>query len=913
MDNLQAPLVKEVPADGALALTNTSQVLTTADLANGTTAEEVRTAPAVRSTIYPIPADTITDPQDLISVGPGTLQDALAGEAGGMVRYPHGQDVWFYWWDPQTSNVEIILWGGDHHAPGAYYELHTWQDIRDFVAQTDIKRAVMRKVLTYDGGAKVAIPAGDGYELYRHDPSVFFEFDVLDQVSDRLQIDALCTRQTVGDTMLFSGTVPAWGGIPQMQRADHLVPAFVVNDFGGDPNHGVDAQAGRHATVTGNFGTGSRWMDWWRDGIATTVEYGSDPNSDWRWVQAAIDSCRDEGSLLKGKVEFGQGYQRADTNTYLMDRPLNFDRRYVQFQAVHGAKRDDVRFNWSTLDRWQVPGTGEYWPHAFFIACGASYEQTGESAGFNTVISGFTVDYDGSLDDEIAAVEAYAGVGGYWATSGTNPLGQPARWNGVHMFAAYDRLEEGSQIFDIEILGGATRFVFMLRSANGAHIHNIHISDAQASDKPQAAGSVQERAIFRRARRAKWFFFLDGNDTPNFGNVYIHNIETNSENGGMFYIHSNATLHAHDLDAEGVETVLFAQQDAIKGFITRVNGANQQRQWTTGANQAFTAVVQAISNDAVNGSVLTLDTANCFYNGEIVRFSSTVRPPGDFVWPDPALTTRPKFYEVGYRVITNEDTVLGLGLTDFQVRLQNRFQNGPINFAEAWVTGTTYYTGEVVDHGGVLYEATATHVAFDGGTPGVDDGPTDNEPGIGTGAPGVWQIWPGLNVGTSLTSTWLQAVQERPLVNFNGRGTLNHHLRLSDFAEFTDYWKVYSKCLHICAHNYLTSVSRRWFDPFTAKTETDGFDEISQCVGSNNIGWCLDNGDTQQSSMNGTTTSPPTFFAARDIDAGIGALSFTDSKAEVAFGSPLRFVTADAASFGVAPGAGFVAFTMKLV
>jgi hypothetical protein len=56
----------------------------------------------------------------------------------------------------------------------------------------------------------------------------------------------------------------------------------------------------------------------------------------------------------------------------------------------------------------------------------------------------------------------------------------------------------------------------------------------------------------------------------------------------------------------------------------------------------------------------------------------------------------------------------------------------------AWATATSYVVKDLVTSGGVTYYCIAAHASSDGGTPGVDDGAGDNEPGIGTDWPTYW-------------------------------------------------------------------------------------------------------------------------------------------------------------------------------
>lgn len=61
----------------------------------------------------------------------------------------------------------------------------------------------------------------------------------------------------------------------------------------------------------------------------------------------------------------------------------------------------------------------------------------------------------------------------------------------------------------------------------------------------------------------------------------------------------------------------------------------------------------------------------------------------------------------------------------------------------AWATATAYVVGDLVTSGGVTYYCFLAHTSSDGGTPGVDDGAGDNEPGIGTDYALYWYAQSG--------------------------------------------------------------------------------------------------------------------------------------------------------------------------
>lgn len=61
----------------------------------------------------------------------------------------------------------------------------------------------------------------------------------------------------------------------------------------------------------------------------------------------------------------------------------------------------------------------------------------------------------------------------------------------------------------------------------------------------------------------------------------------------------------------------------------------------------------------------------------------------------------------------------------------------------AWATATDYAVGDLVTSGGVTYYCILAHTSSDGGTPGVDDGAGDTEPGIGTDYATYWYAQTG--------------------------------------------------------------------------------------------------------------------------------------------------------------------------
>lgn len=60
--------------------------------------------------------------------------------------------------------------------------------------------------------------------------------------------------------------------------------------------------------------------------------------------------------------------------------------------------------------------------------------------------------------------------------------------------------------------------------------------------------------------------------------------------------------------------------------------------------------------------------------------------------------------------------------------------------APAWVDATYYTVDRYVSSGGSIYKAIADHVADDGGGAGTDEGPGDNEPGVGEDWQDFWEL-----------------------------------------------------------------------------------------------------------------------------------------------------------------------------
>lgn len=116
-------------------------------------------------------------------------------------------------------------------------------------------------------------------------------------------------------------------------------------------------------------------------------------------------------------------------------------------------------------------------------------------------------------------------------------------------------------------------------------------------------------------------------------------------------------------------------------------------------------------------------------------FGPLRKRPG-FIYSHPVKTAAKKTRLVPFDLSSDDGYILEFGENYIRfIRNRVRISDAGVS----WTDGNSYVRGDVVDNGGVTrWICIEDHVASDGGTPGVDDGAGDTEPGVGTDEATYW-------------------------------------------------------------------------------------------------------------------------------------------------------------------------------